>query len=124
MIAVAAWAWSVAVSPPKRAMTAPSPPPQRTSMLICSRGECVSALAARASCPASSVPAAAVAVAGGNGCSRTDSSRIAPSVPNEPAKSLARSYPATFLITLPPLLATVPSDSATRMPTTRSRTPP
>ena len=47
-----------------------------------------------------------------------------PSVPYEPVNSLARSYPATFLITLPPAFATVPSASATVIPTTRSRAEP
>ena len=84
----------------------------------------MSAAAARASTAGSVVPPAAVTVAGGMGWRRTDTWSTAPSDPSEPAKSLARSYPATFLITLLPALATVPSESATVTPTTRSRTPP
>ena len=49
------------------------------------------AMAARESSAGSSVPAAAVVVAGGRGWSRTETSRIAPSVPKEPVNSLARS---------------------------------
>ncbi len=38
----------------------------------------------------------------GSGCSRTATDAIRPSVPYEPVNSLPRSYPATFLMTLPP----------------------
>ena len=80
--------------------------------------------AALASLPASLVRPSAVAVAGGSGWRRTATSTMAPSVPKDPANSFARSYPATFLITLPPVFAMTPSESATVIPTTRSRTPP
>ena len=63
----------------------------------------------------------ALAVLVGAVCSRTASLAISPSVPKEPVNSLARSYPATFLITFPPDCATVPSESTTVTPTTRSR---
>jgi hypothetical protein len=44
--------------------------------------------------------------AAGRGCRRNAHSVISPSVPYEPVKSLPRSYPATFLTTLPPACAT------------------
>ena len=120
----AASAWRSGATPPKRASTAPSPPPQRQSRASGSSGARASASTVSASVAASVVPPAAVTVPAGTGCSRSDSSTISPRVPNEPVKSLARSYPATFLITFPPARATVPSGNATRMPTTRSRAEP
>ena len=60
----------------------------------------------------------------GNGCSLSETSVITPSVPNDPRYNLLRSYPATFLTTLPPLLTTVPLDWTTRIPRTRSRALP
>ena len=81
-------------------------------------------MATRWSASGSSLLAVTVAVRGGAGCRRTATLAMSPSVPNEPANSFARSYPATFLITLPPDLAIVPSDSTTVMPTTRSRALP
>src|SRR5712692_2250947 len=49
---------------------------------------------------------------------------MTPSVPSEPAASFGRSYPATFFTTLPPLLASVPSASASVTPMIRSRSAP
>src|SRR5215470_5744657 len=49
------------------------------------------------------------AVPAGSGCSRNVACVIRPSVPRDPANSLPMSYPATFLTTFPPDLATVPS---------------
>ena len=78
-------------------------------------------MAAAPSRSGSSLPPTALAVRGGTGCSRTATRTISPSVPKEPVNSFARSYPATFLITFQPDFASVPSESATVAPTTRSR---
>ena len=73
----------------------------------------------------SSLAATTVAVRAGAGCRRTATRRDQPERAERAGEQLARGRsPATFLITLPPDLAIVPSDSTTVMPTTRSRTPP
>ena len=50
--------------------------------------------------------------------------RSVPSVPSEPTISFGRSKPATFLTTLPPPRASVPSARTSEMPMMRSRTDP
>src|SRR5581483_4460130 len=72
----------------------------------------------------SSTGATSVREASGTGWSRSATRTIRPSRPAEPQKSFARSYPATFLTTLPPELAIVPSASTTVTPITRSRAAP
>ena len=85
------------------------------------------AAATAATAPARSAgPNSAVthATAAGRGCSRKVASVIRPSVPRDPANSLPRSYPATFLTTLPPECATTPSARTTVRPISRSRGEP
>src|SRR6267142_4749879 len=60
----------------------------------------------------------------GNGCKRKIARVITASVPKAPSTNFGKSYPATFLTTLPPLLASVPSANATVTPITKSRSEP
>lgn len=61
------------------------------------------------------------AVAAGTGCSRNAASTMSPRVPYEPQKRRPRSYPATFLTTLPPERAIRPSARTIVSPMIRSR---
>ena len=89
----AASACAAAAAPPKRASTAPSPPAQRTSSAWCSSGAWASGDRRRApSAPGRRSSPTAVAVAAGQRVqAHRHLERSAPSVPNEPANSLARS---------------------------------
>src|SRR5712672_133401 len=82
---------------------------------------------ARTSCCASTafeVTHETVRVSLGSGCKRKIARVITPNVPNAPVTSFGKSYPATFFTTLPPLLASVPSASATVTPINKSRSEP
>ena len=99
------------------------PPGQSSSTAEGTSGEPAAAATAATAPARSAGPNSAVthATAAGSGCSRKVASVIRPSVPCDPANSLPRSYPATFLTTLPPACATTPSARTTVMPISRSR---
>src|SRR5216683_3460081 len=87
-------------------------------------GDRITASITRQTSTAAAHAAVTYAVRGGSGCSRNVACVISPSVPADPAYSLPRSYPATFLTTLPPDLATTPSARTTVIPMRRSRPVP
>src|SRR5215203_768050 len=109
--------------PSNRAAMTPRSPSQRISSASSTnwlKEECVSSCTAFAIFACSSTSRKTVLAVSLIGCSLKFASAMTPSVPREPVNSLERSYPATFLTTLPPAFATVPSASTTFTPMIRS----
>ena len=115
---------SAGATPATRARTAPWSPSHRTSSDSSSSAALPTDRTASCSATGSADRPTAVTLREGSGWSRTITSTMSPRVPNAPENSFARSYPATFLMTLLPARASVPSASATRIPSTRSRGAP
>src|SRR5829696_5954390 len=109
--------------PSNRAAMTPRSPSQSISSASSTnwlKEECVSSCTAFAIFACSSTSRKTVLAVSLIGCSLKFASAMTPSVPREPVNSLERSYPATFLTTLPPAFATVPSASTTFTPMIRS----
>ena len=123
-------AGSTSSNPALRRATPACVPSKRASSRPPNHSSAVGSSDLAISWPASSKPSAGVhstatvRVCFGIGYTRRTASAMTPSVPSEPWKSFARSYPATFLMTYPPERATVPSASTTVIPMTMSRRVP
>src|SRR5471030_2103906 len=120
-------------SPPnyvRAAFTAASAPPRRKASVwsrhalpVSGNGWPLHSLSLRTA-SVSFISYLSVVSATGFGSTFTDTSRIIPSVPRDPASSRETSYPATFFTTCPPKCSTWPWPFITTAPSTKSRGAP